>query len=196
VHVRNAWPLRPVIYAPAFEDSATWQPDVVRPRVYVTFGTTFNEPGPVFRNAVQAASRFAAQTLVTVGHNGDLHAFDPLPRSVTVLPFVPQSEVLDWCDVVVSHGGSGTFLGAITTGIPQLCLPQGADQFRNAAACERVGVGISLEPDAADTDAIEQALRHLVHVRSYHDATALIAEEIAAMPHPDEVAADLVERYE
>ncbi len=194
-HVRNARPLRPVIYAPAFEDAATWKPDVVRPRVYVTFGTVFNEPGPVFRNAVQAVTQFAAQALVTVGHEGDVHAFDPLPRSVTVLPFVPQSEVLEWCDVVVSHGGSGTFLGAITTGVPQLCLPQAADQFRNAAACERAGVGISLGPAAASADAIGQALPHLVHTRQYHDATALVAAEIAAMPRPDEVAADLADRF-
>jgi UDP:flavonoid glycosyltransferase YjiC (YdhE family) len=140
-------------------------------------------------------TQFAGQALVTVGHKGDVHAFDPLPRSVTVLPFVPQSEVLEWCDVVVSHGGSGTFLGAITTGVPQLCLPQAADQFRNAAACERAGVGISLGPAAASTDAIGQALRHLVHTREYHDATALVAAEIAAMPRPDEVAADLVDRF-
>jgi UDP:flavonoid glycosyltransferase YjiC (YdhE family) len=125
--------------------------------------------------------------------NGDVHAFDPVPRSVTVLPFVPQSEVLDWCDVVVSHGGSGTFLGAITTGVPLLCLPHAADQFRNAAACERASVGIRLMPEAANADSIRQALGKLLHNREFHDATALLATEIAAMPHPDEVAAELVD---
>jgi UDP:flavonoid glycosyltransferase YjiC (YdhE family) len=195
VHVRNAHPLRPVIYAPPFADAGTWRPDVVRPRVYVTFGTVFNEPGPAFRNAVHAAGEFAAQVLVTVGHNGDVHAFDPLPRSVTVLPFVPQSKVLDWCDIVVSHGGSGTFLGAITAGVPQLCLPQAADQFRNAAACERAGVGIRLGPADASAESIGRALHELVHGHAFHDATALLATEIAAMPHPDEVAAELVDRY-
>jgi UDP:flavonoid glycosyltransferase YjiC (YdhE family) len=195
IHVRNERPLRPVIYAPPFADAGTWQPDVVRPRVYVTFGTVFNEPGPVFRNAVRAAGEYAAQVLVTVGHDGDVHAFDPLPRSVAVRPFVPQSEVLDWCDVVVSHGGSGTFLGAITAGVPQLCLPQAADQFRNAAACERAGVGLSLLPDAADADSIGKALHELTHGHAFHDATALLATEIAAMPHPDEVAAELTDLY-
>ena len=171
-HVRNARPLRPVIYAPAVRRMPrTWKPDVVRPRVYVTFGTVFNEPGPVFKNAVQAVTDSSPRrSLVTVGHEGDVHAFDPLPRSVTVVPFVPQSEVLEWCDVVVSHGGSGTFLGAITTGVPQLCLPQAADQFRNAAACERAGVGISLGPAAASADAIGQALpTPRAHVTSIHD---------------------------
>jgi UDP:flavonoid glycosyltransferase YjiC (YdhE family) len=190
-HVRNARPMRPVVYAPAFADTSSWEPDVVHPRIYVTFGTVFNEPGAVFRNAVTAAAEIGAQVLVTVGHNGDVHAFDPLPRTVTVLPFVPQSEVLDWCDVVVSHAGSGTFLGAINSGVPQLCLPQAADQFRNASACERTGVGISIAPADASADAIHGALRLLLSGHAFHDATALIATEIAAMPHPDEVAAEL-----
>jgi UDP:flavonoid glycosyltransferase YjiC (YdhE family) len=194
-HLRNTRPMRPVVYAPAFTDSAAWRPDVVHPRIYVTFGTVFNAPQTGFRNAVRAAAELGAEVLVTVGHNGDVHAFDPLPRGVTVLPFVPQTEVLDWCDVVVSHAGSGTFLGAITAGIPQLCLPQAADQFRNADACERTGVGISITPAHASFDAIHDALRQLLSGRKFHDATAVIATEIAAMPHPDEVAADLGARF-
>ena len=77
-------PMRPVFWTPPFSDTSSWQPDVVHPRIYVTFGTVFNEPGAVFGNAVQAATEVGAQVLVTVGHNGDVHAFDPLPRSVTV----------------------------------------------------------------------------------------------------------------
>jgi len=194
-HVRNDQPLRPVFWIPPFADTSSWQPDVVHPRIYVTFGTVFNEPGPVFRNAVQAAVDVGSQVLVTVGHDGDVHTFDPIPRHATVLPFVPQTEVLDWCDVVVSHAGSGTFLGAITAGIPQLCLPQAADQFRNAAACEHAGVGISLGPAAASAGAIRDALRHLLRGRDFHDATAIVATEVAAMPHPDEVAAEIADRY-
>ena len=75
-------------------------------------------------------------------------------------------------------------------GDPQLCFPQAADQFRNADACERAGVGISIAPAAASSDAIHDALRQLLAWPEFHDATALIATEIAAMPHPDEVAAE------
>ena len=36
--------------------------------------------------------------------------------------------------LVVHHGGSGTMLGALAHGLPQLRRPQGADQFLNAEA--------------------------------------------------------------
>ena len=54
------------------------------------------------------------------------------PAHVQVEPWVDQAEVLDRCTAVVSHAGSGTFLGALARGLPQLCLPLAADQFRNA----------------------------------------------------------------
>jgi hypothetical protein len=48
--------------------------------------------------------------------------------------------------------GSGTLLGALAHGIPQLCLPQGADQFRNAHTFEATGAGIALIGADATTD--------------------------------------------
>ena len=64
-HVRNDTPLRPVFWTPPFSDTSSWQPDVVHPRIYVTFGTVFNEPGAVFDNAVHAAGRGRG---ASVGH--------------------------------------------------------------------------------------------------------------------------------
>jgi len=61
-----------------------------------------------------------------------------------------------------SHGGSGTLLGALAHGIPQLCLPQAADQFRYAQACAAAGAGIALIGADATTDRIEAALRRLL----------------------------------
>ena len=60
-----------------------------------------------------------------------------------------QTSVLPHCTAVVSHAGSGTVLGALGTGLPQLCLPQAADQFRNAAGVSAAGAGLALHPDNA-----------------------------------------------
>jgi hypothetical protein len=62
----------------------------------------------------------------------------------------------------------GLALGALTVGAPQLILPQGADQFANADAVTAAGAALRLGPDDLSPSAI--------------------AEEIALMPSPDEVA--------
>ncbi|MGH3451936.1 MAG: glycosyltransferase [Haloechinothrix sp.] len=43
--------------------------------------------------------------------------------------------VLPRCDAAVSHGGSGSVMGALAHGLPQVLFPMGADQPQNAARC-------------------------------------------------------------
>ena len=54
-----------------------------------------------------------------------------LPGNVHVSRVIPQSLLLPRCSAVVSHGGSGTLLAALAHGLPQVCLPQAADQLRH-----------------------------------------------------------------
>ena len=110
------------------------------------------------------------------------------PSHVRVERYVPQSLVLPHCDVVVSHAGSGTVLGALALGLPQLCLPQGADQFLNAAAMASSGAGISLRPDEATEPAVRAAIARLVDDRSFRETARRLGATIEAMPSPDEVA--------
>lgn len=105
--------------------------------------------------------------------------------------WVPQADLLPHVDVVVHHGGSGTTLGVLTVGAPQLILPQGADQFANADALSAAGAGFALLPDELSANAIAEHTRRLLphHGHAGHrDAARVIAEEIARMPSPDEVA--------
>jgi UDP:flavonoid glycosyltransferase YjiC (YdhE family) len=41
----------------------------------------------------------------------------------------------------VSHGGSGSVIGALAHGLPMVLVPIGADQPRNARRCEDLHVG-------------------------------------------------------
>jgi UDP:flavonoid glycosyltransferase YjiC (YdhE family) len=111
-----------------------------------------------------------------------------LPHNVTAQPWVPQADLLPHVDVVVHHGGSGTTLGALAVGAPQLVLPQGADQFANAEAVTVAGAGLRLLADELSADAVAGHVRTLTQRHDHRDAARVIAEEIARMPSPDEVA--------
>ncbi len=102
---------------------------------------------------------------------------------VRVEPFVAQAELLasDHPPVlVVHHGGSGTTLGAAAAGIPQLFLPQGADQFFNAAAVTEVGAGATL----ASPDGVTEAAAALIADGPARASARALASEIAAVPSP------------
>jgi UDP:flavonoid glycosyltransferase YjiC (YdhE family) len=158
------------------------------PLVYVTMGTIFHDAG-LLRAVLGALSRHEVRVLVTVGPKADLGPLGPQPANVVVERFVPQQQVLPHAALVVSHGGSGTVLATISHGLPQLCLPQGADQFLNAAAIAAAGAGLSLAPDRATTEAIGDAVERLLADGSFRRVATQVGASIASMPSPDEVAA-------
>jgi len=190
-HIARRLPLRPVAYDGDIEGEVplpggppAW------PLVYVTMGTVFNDAGPLCK-AVDAIASLDARVLVTVGPAADPSVVGTQPSHVRVERYVPQTRVLATCDLVVSHAGSGTVLATLALGVPQLCLPQGADQFLNAQAVARAGAGISLLPDVATPEAICGALDRLLEEPSYRACAGTISADIAAMPPPADVSAAL-----
>jgi UDP:flavonoid glycosyltransferase YjiC (YdhE family) len=82
-------------------------------------------------------------------------------------------------------------LATLVLGLPQLCFPQGADQYLNAAAVASAGAGISLMPGAGSADAVRDAVVRLLGDGSFRDAAGRVSASIASMPSPDDVAAVL-----
>jgi UDP:flavonoid glycosyltransferase YjiC (YdhE family) len=156
------------------------------PIVYVTMGTVFNDVGPL-RVVLAALADLPVRVLVTVGPNGDPDALGDQPLNVRVERYVPQAAVLPHCELVVSHGGSGTVLSTLALGIPQLCLPQGADQFLNAAAVAASGAGLALTPAEASIETVAEAIGRLLTGASYREEARRVGASIEAMPSADEV---------
>jgi UDP:flavonoid glycosyltransferase YjiC (YdhE family) len=162
-----------------------------RPTVYVTLGTVFNDLS-VFRVVLDALADLDCNLIATIGHDNDPGALGPLPANATVEQYIAQSLLLPWCALTVGHGGSGSVLGALAEGLPMLLLPQGADQFENAARCRELGVARVLMPDELTVEAVRSAAIAVLEEPSYTDRAHDLASEIAAMPAPAELVPRLV----
>ncbi|MGW3964691.1 glycosyltransferase [Amycolatopsis sp. NPDC005003] len=158
---------------------------------YLTLGTVVFGATQVLRGAIAALSRLPVDVLVAVGP-GDPAALGPVPENVRVAGFVPQAEVLKHAGLVVHHGGTGTVLGSLAAGLPQLVLPQGADQFANAETLSALGAAKALVGDAVRIPAIEAAARELLEGSAARKVAQGIAAEIAGMPTPEQVLSELV----
>ncbi len=93
-----------------------------------------------------------------------------------VFDWLSHPAVLPETDVVVTHGGLGTCAGALSHGVPLVCLPLGRDQHLNAARVEAVGAGITL-PSAASPHAIAAALDLVLGDPTYRAAAHRVAVE-------------------
>jgi UDP:flavonoid glycosyltransferase YjiC (YdhE family) len=143
----------------------------------VTLGTVYGGHTAALGAAIEGLQSLAVNLIVAVGPQGDPSLFEGCGRHVLIERLVPLAGVLTHCDAVVSQGGSGVMLGALAQGLPQLMLPQGADQFRNAEICTRTGAALALAPPEATPGAISKSTHRLLHEGSFASAA-----QIAAMP--------------
>jgi UDP:flavonoid glycosyltransferase YjiC (YdhE family) len=162
------------------------------PRVYFTLGTVFNtESGDLFPRVLAGLAGLPVNVLVTVGRDVDPAITGPQPANVRVARFVPHADVLPHCDLIVSHGGSGSVLGAIAHGLPSVLLPIGADQLDNAARCAELGLGRVLDVATATPAEVGAAAHELLSDPAHRRVARTWQAEFAALPSAAELLPSL-----
>jgi UDP:flavonoid glycosyltransferase YjiC (YdhE family) len=198
-HVPFVQPLRPETFVTGGdEDLPPWitSGPSTAPLVYVTFGTVFNSNPGLVATVAEALRDLPLRVVVTLGPTGDPEALGAQPENVHVTRYIPQTQLLPHCTAVVSHAGSGTLLAALGRGLPQLCLPQAADQFGNAAACAGAGAARALLPGAVSVGAVRAEMEAVLSDPGIRAAAERIGGEIRAMPGPAEVAGIIAARFD
>ena len=146
----------------------------------------------VLRRALDDVADLDVDMLVAVGPEGDPPLLGEVATNVQLERFVDQAAVLPLVDLMVHHGGTGTVLGALAAGRPQLILPQGADQFFNGDVLVRGGAGAAAQRGTGTRrhrGSGHRAARSAVPERA---VARQIQAEIAALPTPAEVVPELV----
>jgi UDP:flavonoid glycosyltransferase YjiC (YdhE family) len=161
-----------------------------RPVVYVSLGTApqFNQPAS-FAPLLDGLAGTEAEVVVTVSRLHDPDALGELGPTVHVEQWLPLAPLLARCDAVVCHAGTGTTLASLAAGLPLVLIPQGADQFDNARACQRAGAARVLLGDQVTPNAVREAVDAVLPDASPERTAARgLAAEIAAMPSSTHVA--------
>jgi UDP:flavonoid glycosyltransferase YjiC (YdhE family) len=158
-----------------------WADDASIPLVLVSFSTA-PEQGSVskFQNAVDALSTLPIRAVVTVGDSIDAGSVRPA-SNVAVFATADHDDLMKRANVVVTHGGHGTFMQALKNGLPMVILPGlGGDQTVNAAAVEDWGVGRALPADAA-VDRIREAVEEVLSSATCAERAVAISRRLAAV---------------
>jgi len=187
-------PIRPVPFSEAAAGGVpVWLTNpAARQRVYLTLGTVSFGAIEVLRYAVSEIAALDVDVLVAVGPDGDPAALGDVPTNVHVQRFVSQPEILPMMDLVIHHGGTGTVLAVLAAGLPQIILPQGADQFVNSDILGRIGAARTVRNDQHTAGALRNSAQELLAGSSEQVIAAHLQTEIAAMPAPKDVIPTLM----
>jgi UDP:flavonoid glycosyltransferase YjiC (YdhE family) len=192
-------PIRYVPFNGPGERPSWYRPEPGVRRVAVSLGTaTLALNGvPHVRRLLGACATIPDVEVIATCDEQYWDALGPLPPQVRLVAWTPLHLFFDTCDAVVHHGGGGTSLTATAFGLPQLVLPQWADQYDMGERLQDVGAGICLD-DLADQDdpaTLSDALETLLSQPGHRKAAGELRHEMAGMPSPAAVAADLAQRY-
>lgn len=166
--------------------------DATEPLVVVSFSTSYQAQVPAVQRVVDALADLAVRVVVTAGPSVPASAV--LPRAnTTVTGFVPHERLLPHASLVVSHGGLGTVMAALSHGVPMLCVPMGRNQFFNASRVQALGAGTTISSDS-EADRIAEAVGALLDERSAaRDGAKRMAAVISGYGGASD-AADEIER--
>lgn len=156
--------------------------DAGSPPVYVGFGSMplwgTNDLG---RTAVEAIRAQGWRTLLARGW-ADLDLIDDADDCF-VVGEVNQQALFPRVAAAIHHGGAGTTTTAARAGVPQLVVPQGADQVYWARRVIELGIGTACDGPAPPLRALSQALEAIVT-----PATQACARDVARSMRTDGAA--------
>jgi MGT family glycosyltransferase len=170
--------------------TGTWDDPGGRPLVLVALSSTvMSHEQELLQRAADALGELPVRGLVTTGP-----AFDPAairaPANVSVRRWVRHADVLPSCSAVLTHGGHGTVIKALTAGVPLVVAPLGRDQPDNAARVVHAGAGLRLSKKAG-VPALRDAIGRVLDEPRYRAAARRIAATLAAERDEDRVVDEL-----
>ena len=166
--------------------------DATEPLVVVSFSTSYQAQAPAVQRVVDALADMKVRVVVTTGPSLPSGAVRPRANT-TVTGFVPHERLLPYASLVISHGGLGTVMAALSRGVPMLCMPMGRDQFFNASRVQALGAGTMIGSDS-DVGAIADAVQALLDERSETRPGAMRMAAVISGYGGASEAADEIER--
>ncbi len=160
-----------------------------RPVVLVTLGTVVNDLA-LLNSAVRGVLDAGADALVTTGFSTSPEEVEGDPAQVHAVPFAPISQLLDRVQAVVTTGGSGTTLAALSRGLPLAFLPRIANQPLVASVVTDFGAGTVCEDPAT----MKAAVSMVLHEPQLRSRAEVAAELLDQRPKPGTVWSELRDR--
>ena len=142
--------------------SGSWLSQIPRDRpwIHVTEGTLYNGEPLVLRAAAEGLASTATEVIITTGQDRDPNALglSQVGANIHVSRWVSYAELLPRVDLLITTGGAGSVLGALSSGIPMIVIPTGWDKPENAQRVVAAGAGVLLTPKHCTSGNLKSAV--------------------------------------
>ena len=148
-----------------------------RPLVLVTQGTFNTDPKDLLLPTLRALAKQEIEVIATTGQRGITSLGEQIPDNARVVDYVDFDEVLPSCSLMITNGGWGGVLTALSHGVPLVVAGSDLDKPSVAARVSAAGAGINLKTGQPSEAAIREAVKKILHSASYTKAAQRLQEE-------------------
>ncbi|MGX5771561.1 glycosyltransferase [Microbacterium trichothecenolyticum] len=181
--------------ATAPTDLPRWWGDLDgRTVVHVTQGTQNIDPTDLIRPALEALAGRDVLMVVATGVRGRNELPFPVPANARVAGFLPYDALLPRTDVVITNGGWGGTLTALSHGIPLVIAGGDLDKPEIAARVAWAGAGVDLRTGTPTAARVAAGFERALTDRTMRDAAARVAAELSSLGGAPR-AAELLEGF-
>ena len=172
------WPATP---APAPLPDWAHDLDAGRRVVFVTQGTVSNgDLDKLVLPTMRAlADRDDVLVIGTAGGRDPGELTASLPANARLATYLPLDWLLPRVDAMVTNGGFGTVIQALTAGVPLVVAGATEDKPEVAARVARSGAGIDLKTERPDETMLRSAVSALLDAPGHSAATAALKDAFA-----------------
>lgn len=146
--------------------------------IYISLGTVFNQALDFYKLCFEAFGNSNHTVVMSIGKQTPLIDLGEIPQNFIVKKYVPQTEVLKYTKLFITHGGMNSTNEGLYYGVPLIVIPQSADQPIIAQQVANIGAGIKLKMQGLTANQLREAAAHVLNDPSFHKAVSTIKESI------------------
>ncbi|MCP4725924.1 MAG: hypothetical protein GY863_12855 [bacterium] len=155
----------------------------------------------VLKACIDVLSKEDVQVVLTTGHHAIPEEYLPLPENFRVEEYVPGLFLAERCDLMINHGGYGSYQTSLYCGTPSLVIPTFSERESNARRMAALGAGEFVLPEKIDKknlsvnpEELRSKIRLLFNDEKYQRKIQVYSRKLKSV-NGAETASDLIEQY-
>ncbi len=96
--------------------------------VYISLGTVFNRAIDFYKLCLEAFRNTGHKIIMAIGNKTVISDLGEIPENFIVKNYVPQTDILQYTKLFITHGGMNSAHEGLYFGVPLIVIPQSADQ--------------------------------------------------------------------
>ncbi|MFK4413263.1 MGT family glycosyltransferase [Bacillus sp. RC251] len=144
--------------------------------IYISLGTVFNEALNFYKLCIKEFENSNYTIVMSIGNKTKISDLGEIPKNFIVKNYVPQTKLLAYTKLFITHGGMNSTHEGLYNGIPLIVIPQSADQPVIAKQVENLGAGIKLSINELTVEQLRESVKLVLNNPSFKEAALNLKE--------------------